>query len=115
MATAYRSQAGRDAEVQLINELEDAGWVCGSRRHIPGPGDILAVLQLQGLDGQGDGYDIRLIEVKTTARGPYKKMGPTERQALRDAAARIGATPWIAWRPYPSEPWRWLHEGLWPS
>ena len=101
-----RSQGGRNAEVDLMLLLEAEGWVCGSRRHIGGAGDILAVSVSQRT---------RLIEVKTTAGGPYERFGPADREALSRTAAAIGADAYLVWRVTPRDEWKWLSKAVWPS
>jgi Holliday junction resolvase len=105
--SSYRSSMGRNAEVDLVrDELEPDGWLCGSRRHIPGPGDVLAV--------RTDRPPM-LVEVKTTVRGPFRKFPPVDREELKRVAEEAGAQAWLAWRPYPSDPWRWIASGEWPE
>jgi hypothetical protein len=70
---------------------------------------------LRGLGG-GQGHDLRhvrprgaqrgstaveawLIEVKSTAGGPYERFGPKDRVSLKAEADRGGARPWLAWWP----------------
>jgi Holliday junction resolvase len=98
------AQRGRDAEVVLARELEGDGWLVGSRRHIGGAGDLLAVRDR-----------VWLIEVKSTARSPWHAFPPADRRALLEAAARIGAVPWLAWRPPGVRVWTWLGRGDWPD
>jgi Holliday junction resolvase len=89
----------------LITQLEEAGWICGSRRHIPGAGDILAA---------HSDYRPLLIEVKTTSDGPYKNFGPLDRYALRQAARVAGADAMLAWRPPRTKVFRYIPSTEWP-
>src|SRR5262245_40732647 len=41
----------------------------------------------------------RLIEVKTSSKGPYEHFGPAEREALNFAARLAGAQAVLAWWP----------------
>jgi Holliday junction resolvase len=85
-----QSRRGDQREVDVGKVLGDRGWVVGSRRHIAGPGDLLAVTY----------HDVLLAEVKTTARGPFEHFRPDDREALVDLAETIGATPCLAhWPP----------------
>lgn len=68
--------------------LEAAGWLVGSRRHIGGAGDWLAVNR----DG-----NVWLVEVKAT-KGMWDGFGPADRKALISLAEEIDATPVMAYR-----------------
>ena len=74
--------------------LAEEGWLCASRRHIGGAGDILAVRMDRILRSAA-----LLIEVKSTARSAWVSFGPADRQALIDTAIRYGAEPWLYWWP----------------
>lgn len=76
----------------------------GSRRHIGGAGDLLAIHPRQRA---------RLIEVKTTQRNPYDHFLPDDRQALSDLAAHIDADPLLAWRRNGKT--TWLTDTDWPQ
>jgi Holliday junction resolvase len=112
MSRGYGAQRGRDAEVRLAQHLEGLGWVVGSRRHIGGAGDLLAV---EREDEHLLTTPVWLIEVKTTTDGPWKNCGPADRQALKDTAARVGAIPAVAWKPPRQKHWSWLLERDWPE
>lgn len=55
----------------------------------------------------------RLIEVKSTAAGPYHSFGPADRADIAQRARWAGAEAWLAWWP-PRGSLRWLPEGEWP-
>jgi hypothetical protein len=85
--------------------LADEGWLCGSRRHIGGAGDILAVRPFLDsspladvlrpyMDGAGM-TKAMLIEVKSTAGGPWERFGPQDRQGMVETAAAAGAEAWL--------------------
>jgi len=57
--------------------------------------------------------EVRLVEVKSTAAGPYAGFGPADRAALLEAARIAGAEPWLYWHPPRKEP-RWISPGEWP-
>lgn len=101
--------AGNTRELRVMDTLASEGWLCGSRRHIGGAGDILAVR----LYARGPALEGRLIEVKSTAGGPYERFGPRDREALSDTAIKFGAEPWLAWWP-PRQKLRWIHASHWP-
>jgi Holliday junction resolvase len=56
----------------------------------------------------------RLIEVKSTAGGPYERFGPHDRASLLWAAKMAGAEAWLAWWP-PRGKLVWLHSSEWPQ
>jgi len=62
---------------------------------------------------------ILLVEVKSTAGGPYERFGPAEREELRVAAALHSCQCVLAW--WPPSPGkakdaalRWIFEEQWP-
>jgi Holliday junction resolvase len=73
--------------------LADEGWLCGSRRHIGGAGDILAVNNRTGWP------EVYLIEVKSTTRSPWVNFGQQDRQAMVETAERHGCEAWLYWWP----------------
>ena len=56
----------------------------------------------------------RLIEVKSSAQGPYEHFGPADRERLRFAAELAGADPYLAWWP-PRGKLRWIAADEWPA
>jgi len=92
--------AGNARELRVMDVLAEEGWLCGSRRHIGGAGDILAVRTggtNTGLPGRFQ--EVRLIEVKSTTRSPWVNFLPADRQAMVETAAKYGAEPWLYWWP----------------
>lgn len=107
MAPRNVSVYGNTAEVKLARLLEADGNICGSRRNMPGAGDLLVV----GPAGQF----IQLIEVKRTKQIPWRStFGPAERQALLQTAAEYGARAAIVWWPDLKKDPIWLYEEKWP-
>jgi hypothetical protein len=100
------ARKGNAKELRTAELLAADGWLVGSRRHIGGAGDLLAVKR---------GERPRLIEVKATAEVPWRStFGPLKRAELRDCAAAHGAVAEIAWwRPRARQP-EWLDEAVWP-
>lgn len=103
----------------MRDKLEPRGWLCGSRRHMGGAGDILAVrfVRENGMVHGGRACDWTraiLVEVKSTAAGPYEHFGPADRQAMLAAAGRCGAEAWLAWWPA-RKPLTWIPEHAWPG
>lgn len=64
--------------------------------------------------GLRDGSRPRLVEVKSTAGGPYERFGPAARGRLSAAARLAGADAWLAWWP-PRGALRWIPEREWPA
>jgi len=108
--------AGNARELKVMAVLADKGWLCASRRHIGGAGDILAIRQPY-FDGvvrpAGTRVVARLIEVKSTTRSPWVTFGPADRQDLVDTAIRFGAEPLLAWWP-PRGKLRWIQASEFP-
>jgi Holliday junction resolvase len=105
--------AGTNRELAVMAVLADEGWLCGSRRHIGGAGDILAVNNRTGWP------EVYLIEVKSTAGGPWERFSPQDRQAMVETAAAAGAEAWLYhWpargklRRIPSSEWPKAHPRL---
>jgi len=90
--------AGNARELKVMDVLATEGWLCASRRHIGGAGDILAVR----LHTRGEDYDVceaQLIEVKSTTRSPWVNFLPADRQAMVETAAQHGCEAWLYWWP----------------
>jgi Holliday junction resolvase len=54
-----------------------------------------------------------MIEVKSTAGGPYERFGPEKREALYDAAMKAGLEPYIAYWP-PRKELKYYGFASWP-
>jgi hypothetical protein len=89
---------GDQRDVKIRKVLEDMGFCVGSRRKIPGPGDLLAV-RLDALEWSTESHEILLIEVKATQQSPWERFSGPERAALAAEARTIAATPAVAWWP----------------
>ncbi len=96
---------GHDRERAVRRLLEDDDWfVCRAAGSL---GDVdLVALKL--------GQPPRLIEVKSTAQGPYERFGPKARADLYFAAVLAGAEAWLAWWP-PRGDLRWIFSSEWPT
>jgi Holliday junction resolvase len=88
--------------VKAILEGED--WFVARAAGSLGDADLVALRA---------GSRSRLVEVKSTAGGPYERFGPADRARLRLAAQIAGADAWLAWWP-PRGRLRWLAESEWP-
>jgi hypothetical protein len=85
----------------VMKVLASEGWLCASRRHIGGAGDILAVRARPDM-GRWDTpphvwCEAWLIEVKSTTRSPWVTFGPDDRKDLLDTAQAHGCEPWLYW------------------
>lgn len=56
----------------------------------------------------------RLVEVKSTAQGPYEHFGPKDRADLFFAANLAGAEAWLCWWPSRGKP-KWIPSWEWPT
>lgn len=61
-----------------------------------------------------DGSRPRIVEVKSTAGGPYERFSPAHRLELLLAARIAGADAWLCWWPPRAKP-RWIPSGEWPT
>lgn len=96
---------GHDRERAVKRLLEeDDYWVTRAAGSL-GDADLVALKA---------GKAARLVEVKSTAGGPYERFGPKERADLRFAAELAGAEAWLCWWPPRGKP-RWIGEGEWPA
>jgi hypothetical protein len=83
------ARKGNGFDVVVAKQLEAEGWTVGSRRHLPGPGDLLACRE---------GERPRLIECKRGARSPFENFRQVDRNEMRDYAAVRGLVAELAWR-----------------
>ena len=104
--------AGNARELKVMDLLATEGWLCGSRRHIGGAGDILAV-RCPWPSVASEIKQVQLIEVKSTTRSPWVTFGPKDRQDLVDTALTYGAEPVLAWWP-PRGKLRWIRPSEFP-
>lgn len=93
----------RERQVRLALEEQD-WWVCRAAGSL-GDADLVALRV---------GSRPRLVEVKSTAAGPYHSFGPQARERLRFAAQLAGADAWLAWWP-PRGKLRWFVASEWPA
>lgn len=57
---------------------------------------------------------VELVEVKSTAQGPYEHFGPADRARLSEAAKMAGAFAMLAWWPSRGK-LRFIPESEWPT
>ena len=86
-----------------MDVLASEGWLCASRRHIGGAGDILAVHATPVPHWAGPNSLLLnralLIEVKSTTRSPWVNFGQQDRQAMVETAEQHGCEAWLYWWP----------------
>jgi len=99
------SRRGHDRERAVVAWLRDRDWLAFRAPASLGVADVVA---LQA------GRPSRLVEVKSTAQGPYEHFGPADRAKLAAAALLAGAEAWLAWWP-PRGQLRWIPRHEWPS
>jgi Holliday junction resolvase len=92
----------RERQVRRILEGED-WWVSRAAGSL-GDADLVALRHMSRP---------RLIEVKSTAAGPYHSFGPRDRARLRAAAEIAGADAWLCWWPPRGRP-QWIASHEWP-
>jgi hypothetical protein len=92
----------RDRKVRDLLAEDDWFAVCSRGSH--GCADVLAIKL---------GKRPRVIQVKSTAAGPYHSFGPKERAELSFVARLGGADALLAWWP-PRGVLHWLPESEWP-
>lgn len=96
---------GHDRERAVKRVLESEDWWVARAAGSLGDADLIALKV---------GYPSRLVEVKSTAAGPYDGFGPADRAALLLAAKIAGAEAWLAWWP-PRGKLRWIPSSEWPQ
>lgn len=95
---------GIQRERDLVNELRGQDWFAMRAPASLGIADVVALK---------DGMRPRLIEVKSTAAGPYEHFGPADRADLLFAATLAGADAYLVWWP-PRAKAKWLRSDEWP-
>jgi Holliday junction resolvase len=103
--TNSASRRGIDRERKVRDKLASEDWLAFRAPASLGCADVIALR---------DGSRPRLIEVKSTAQGPYEHFGPTSRARLSAAARLAGAEALLAWWP-PRGQLRFIAEAEWPT
>jgi Holliday junction resolvase len=98
------SQRGHQRERAVKDWHVDRDWLAFRAPASLGVADVVALR---------DGSRPRLIEVKSTAQGPYEHFGPSDRERLSQAAKLAGANAFLAWWP-PRGKLRMIPEAEWP-
>jgi Holliday junction resolvase len=102
---AKGSARGIQRERQVRDLLANDDWLAFRAPASLGCADVIALR---------DGSRPRLVEVKSTAAGPYHSFGPADRERLRLAAVIAGADAFLCWWPSRGKP-RWIHADEWPA
>jgi hypothetical protein len=95
--------AQRDRAVRDWFASDDWFAVCARGSH--GCADVLAIKA---------GKSPRVVQVKSTAGGPYERFGPADRAELSFAARLGGGDALLAWWP-PRGRLHWIPENEWPD
>ena len=95
---------GHDRERAVRDRLTYDDWVVIRAAGSLGVCDLVALKT---------GHVPRLVEVKSTAGGPYERFGPVDRADLALRALWAGAEAWLAWWP-PRGQLRWIRSDEWP-
>ena len=96
---------GIDRERSVLTGLKAEGWLAFRAPASLGVADVIALRA---------GDKSRLIEVKSTAGGPYERFGPADRERLRVAGRVAGAEVFLVWWPSRGQA-RWIPESEWPK
>lgn len=99
------SRRGIQRERDLVNWLRENDYFAMRAPASIGVADVIALKA---------GQRPRMIEVKSTSRGPYAGFPPADRADLLFAADLAGAEPWLVWWPKRSDP-VWLAPDSWPA
>ncbi len=95
---------GHNRERRVRDWLTDRDWIVVRAAGSLGCVDLVALKA---------GETPRMIEVKSTAGGPYERFGPADRAELSLNAEWAGAEAWLVWWP-PRGQLRWISEAEWP-
>lgn len=100
------SSRGNAAERLVARWLEESGHTVGSRRHIGGAGDLLAV------SSKGR---VKLVEVKR-CKDLWQNFRREDREAMKEAKAKLpeGSEIWLV-NVKPNKEMNWVPESRWPE
>jgi Holliday junction resolvase len=105
------SSRGLDRERKLRAILAEEGWVV--IRASMGIVDLVALKTVTPFSLR-QLAEVRFVQVKSTAGGPYERFGPSEREQLLHLAQQAGASAWLIWWPPGRQGWRWIGSHEWP-
>jgi Holliday junction resolvase len=95
---------GTQRELRVRDWFSERDWLAFRAPASLGCADVVALR---------DGSRPRLVEVKSTAGGPYERFGPAARARLSFAARLAGADAYLAWWPARGQ-LRFIAESEWP-
>jgi Holliday junction resolvase len=95
---------GRQRELAVAQLLRDAGFIAYRAAH--GNADVIALRH---------DHEPMLIQVKSTAGGPYERFGPHDRVALINEARDAGAAAVLCWWPPRRTVPEWIDSADWPA
>jgi Holliday junction resolvase len=98
------SDRGTQRDRAVRDWFDADGWFAVCARGSHGCADVLAIRL---------GHRPRVVQVKSTAGGPYERFGPKDRAELANAARIGGADAFLAHWP-PRGRLRWIPESEWP-
>jgi Holliday junction resolvase len=102
----------RERQVRVL--LNEMGYWTSRAAGSLGDADIIALRALEAPEPAAyPGTEALLVEVKSTAQGPYEHFGPAERAQLVAAARKAGAAAVLCWWPKRRQP-VWIPEASWP-
>lgn len=102
------SRRGHDRERQVKRRMEAEDWFVVRAAGSLGDADLVA------LRATPAGFEARIVEVKSTAGGPYERFGPADRAQILLAAGIAGAEAWLCWWPPRGKP-QWIPAAEWPA
>jgi Holliday junction resolvase len=111
------SRRGHDRERAVRNLLEEDGWLVVRAAGSLGTCDLVAIPTRNGAKHPARQYSsewLLLIEVKSTAGGPYEHFAPARRRELAELARQVFGEAWLAWWP-PRRPLQWISSERWPK
>lgn len=109
---------GHDRERAVRAWYADRDWLAFRAPASLGVADVIAMRSV-GLLVHKDFVaafpraEVELVEVKSTAQGPYEHFGPADRARLSAAATLAGARAVLAWWP-PRGKLQFIPESEWP-
>jgi Holliday junction resolvase len=96
---------GLQRERDLVNLLREEGWWAIRSPASKGDVDVVAIkTAAYNYRTKVGGVEVRFIEVKSTAAGPYSHFGPADRKELLAAANLAGASAELCWWPPRKKP-----------
>lgn len=105
MSRPRGSRSGHSRERKVKRLLEEEGWFVIRAAASLGFADLVALKAA---------FRPRMIEVKSTAGGPWERFGPDAREELRQVALRSGADAYLYFWPPGEKTPRVIPSSEWP-